>query len=62
MAYSEFPNPAPGGHGQETGHSPEILRSYTKMGLRDFVGYGQPLWLPHTEQAQGQPVQLVSTP
>ncbi|MBK9050478.1 MAG: hypothetical protein IPL78_06025 [Chloroflexi bacterium] len=33
-----------------------------KLGLRDFVGYGQPLWLPHTGQAQGQPVHLVSTP
>ncbi len=34
----------------------------TILGLQDFVGYGQPLWLPHTGQAQGQPVHLVSTP
>ena len=31
-------------------------------GLRDFVGYGQPSWLLHTGQAQGQPVHMVSTP
>ncbi len=30
--------------------------------LWGFVGYGQPLWLPHTGQAQGQPLHLVSTP
>ncbi len=30
--------------------------------LWGFVGYGQPLWLPHTGQAQGQPLPLVSTP
>ncbi len=34
----------------------------TKTGLQDFVGYGQPLWLPHTGQAQGPPVHIVSTP
>jgi len=39
-----------------------LCRMTKKTGLRDFVGYGQPLWLPHTGQAQGQPVHLVSTP
>ncbi len=27
-----------------------------------FGGYGQPLWLRHTGQAQGQPAHRVSTP
>ncbi|MBP7999165.1 MAG: hypothetical protein KA314_00710 [Chloroflexi bacterium] len=43
-------------------NGPALSLAEQTTGLRDFVGYGQPLWLPHTGQAQGQPVHMVSTP